>query len=295
MKHALVLITLAALVGLSSCDKNAVIDSVQPTPATGVEVLTASAKADDMPPLTTPHRLIKHGNRTLTYDEKNRLTQVTDGSSVTTFEYKPGHCYSTTTRGGLVASRVDYELTPTGRCSYLTYSRFLGFHPKTKQPNYFTTKYSLVSYAETGRLGHMANDTYDSFEKYEFKYDANNNLSQIKYYDHSGKLTRTTTLTYDKPYAGAPQIDFYELNPDINAEYMDPYLNVFGEFSKYLVRSKKVVVNNMLTTNEYYKYKLNIDGYVTARDRYDGATHAYQDSTPFEFVAIPPILSPIGK
>lgn len=295
MKRTLFALALAGIASLSSCSKDAFDDLTTPQVATPSQA--ASAQAADLPVFTTPHRLIKHANRTLSYDQKNRLVKVTEGNLVTTYEYMPGHCYLVIKKDGTMTHRVVYHLNASGRTTIIETSKLVGFKQVNnyQEPVYGYNKYKVLYDGESGRLGLIMPTTYDDFEKYEFKYDASKHLSQIKYYNHNGLLTRTTTLAYDKPYAGPLQYDLCELNPDINEFYMEPYLNIFGSFSTYLVRSRKVETTNALISSEYYKYKLTNDGYVTAKDHYNGLTHAYQGSTPFEFVTIPPVLSPISQ
>ncbi|WP_420149066.1 hypothetical protein [Spirosoma sp.] len=288
MKHALILISLTTTISLSSCEKNTTVEPIEPKTSAGAR---AASAAGDLPALTIPHRLIKHGNRTLSYDEKNRLVNVSDGISTVEYSYPSGGCTVKTSRNGLMVDEVRYHLNVSGRATTFETRKLIGFKTvnKQQQPVYSEQKYTAAYKPETGQLGLISSATYDSFEKYAFTYGENQTLSQIKYYNPSGKLVQTITFNY---YASDNDL---RLNPDINESYMEPYLNVFGSFSKQLLYSRKVAVNNVLTTNEYYKYKYDSKGFIANRDRYNGLTNAYLDTVPFEFVTIPPVLSPLGQ
>jgi YD repeat-containing protein len=289
-----ILFSVAVVASLSSCNKDALVDPAPPQTASSAQARSASSQADDLPTLTTPHRLIKHDGRTLEYDDKGRLAKVSEGTSlVTTYSYQPDQWVVKTTRNAVLVSNTTFLLNPYGRCVKIKSSRLLGFNVLNgKQVPYYSANQTFnVIVDEVGRLVKL--DTYsDTMERYEFSYDAAGNLSQIRQYDPTSKVIRKITYAYDKPYAGQPQLDMHPLNPEINDLGIEPYLTIFGTFRKHLIRSCKIENVGGSTQQEYYKYKLADDGYVTSMEVYNGVTNAYIRTIPFEFKTILPILKP---
>ncbi|WP_128544815.1 hypothetical protein [Larkinella soli] len=288
MKRILFSLAVVAAAGLTSCQKEADVMPAASHSTSAPQARVAAAVSADLPVFTTPHQLIKHGNMVLTYDAQKRLVKAADGYTEKTYIYGSGETLYTLRQGGKVRLIVRYFLNGQGRCTKLDMKEYTY---DDKGNAYVRPSIYLAYYNADGRLSSLVRQTNDPkfnyTASYAFFYNADGELSVVKSY-FSEVLVHQYTFSYDKPYSGAPQTDFYELNPNINFLPLDTYMRVFGSFRKHLIRSCTLESAGNPAQKEYYVYKLAADGYVTSMDVYDGNTKIFKKTIPFEFKTLLP-------
>ncbi|KAA9354687.1 hypothetical protein [Larkinella humicola] len=303
----------SALTGLVSCERETPVSPIQPatelpqTVGLDDEILVVASKK---------YTLVKHGTKTLAYTADGKVKKVTfspghyidytyeegEFRRVFTKEYNDNKLDVATTyyiHRAQAAGGQTYEPTPPAGAYYKNYpdqcylvstEKYMHY----KQGDEVIKTEHLYTYNDKGQLARMDlsnfQGTYYPNKRIDFAYNAAGDLTKATEYNAQNVKIRESTFEYTA--FGDPILnDRNAFNPE--ELQVDPYVTVFGKYSKHLARGKKqeAFAPYSLLSNIYYQYAINGDGYVTKQDTYTLLNAQLILSTPFEYtVTFPRIV-----
>ncbi|WP_420148935.1 hypothetical protein [Spirosoma sp.] len=276
-------LSFAFCIGLSSCEKDALLTPPAPTPKSA-DIAPETAPQTITPTIPKKYTLVKQGEYMLTYKPDGRLASVRKGAKRTTFEYKVNPtriiAYSSliSYNGGVESGGVTLKITTLylNNDNMALRSEVITHDLTTGQ---FSTPQKFGYVYENKRLVKCYNVEDPNAETTVFGYDTNGDLSSVKV-ETNGRLVYSDQYTYGN--RGIPQADLYPLNPTFSFFGQDNsdgtalmFLPVFGKFNKHLVQTitRTQTGPAKVLFNYGYKYNLNADGYVTDRERWNQTTN----------------------
>lgn len=246
-----------ALAGLmTACNHN---DVVNPTGTTGVTNSDQNAKIS---PLI---KLVKHENNTIQYVKSGRFFgKISQVNKYPSDDYYTTYSYNDSNPSGeLWISKKRYKSSNNLLVSEEKFKVVNGLciYSETGLGSTFEYKYNPQGYLDEIKL---YNNQAQSISSWTYKYDFTSRLTSIDY----GKPSHNYELKY------GPSQDKYHLNNEYGIP--DKYLQIFGQHSNPLIH---IIVDQNLQTNTtvetYYNgYQMNNDGLVDSRNvTKNGAVH----------------------
>ena len=211
--------------------------------------------------------LEKYAHWQLSYDAKGNLVKLqstadpnlvreyiraSNGSGITIMNYE----------GIKLKGKTLILLDANGRCkeSFVTSYGFANGNPTTSTVR-FSYKYNANNQLEEIK------DQDNSSRYDQFQYNPDGNLRQVKHYNNGVK--QRTTYYYEYP-GQAAITDKNRLSPLWMPHYnqVDEFLPIYGKFNKHLVWKLEYsdAVTNSTLDQVYFKYKMNNDGYIEERE-----------------------------
>ncbi|WP_198174742.1 DUF4595 domain-containing protein [Spirosoma arboris] len=301
--------SLVVLIGFTSCQENKLVIPDQPV-VTSSE-LANSARLSALPKV---YKLTRHGDATLTYYNDGRLKRVTSGADARgNTKYRREYSYDDADHRIDAYSYIDNQPVfydaywiddATGRCHRSTQIGYLMIEENVayyKQHELTTMWY--YTYTTKGQLKTCQHLYWDSSNRTEYTYNADDDLIKTITYDRVGKqdgvAVHELTLTYDQNQSSRSTV-LADKNP-LNTSWAhlpvphsqnegqpvpEVYLPIFGKPSKHLVAS---VTQTKLPTNQhvsssFFTYTLNTDGYVTERKEVDARKSLLLETKPFGYL-----------
>ncbi|GAB3909393.1 hypothetical protein GCM10028803_46890 [Larkinella knui] len=300
-------IGLLVLTGIVSCNRETAISPVQPStqqPTVGLddgEILVTAAKK---------YLLTKQGNTTLTYYANGKLKRVTysptryidytyqDSTRVFSSEYNDNKLDVVTTyyihkamaAGGqpvLIEPANPYYKNYPDQCYLVKTEKYMHY----KQGDEIVKTERLYTYNDKGQIANVNlsnfQEAYYPYKRIDFTYNTNGDLTKATEYNTQNVKIRESTYEYTA-FGDPIRNDRNPFNPE--ELQVDPYVTVFGKYSKHLARGKKMetFAPYNLVSNSYYQYAINLDGYVTKQDTYAIFNAQLIQSTPYEYFVTNP-------
>lgn len=146
------------------------------------------------------------------------------------------------------------------------------------------TRTFLYTYNDKNQLV-LRTNAANQVERAVYSYDDQGDLIQVDYFDavpgngaapsREGVLATRVLVSYEPLFAyEGKTLDLGHLNPEFDAK-LDRYLRIYGTFSKHLVHQITIYHPSpqnpsflVKSSNQFFGYKLNDDGYVTQRQRF---------------------------
>ncbi|WP_020602271.1 DUF4595 domain-containing protein [Spirosoma spitsbergense] len=265
---------LALSLGLTSCEKD---NSLNPNPVGSAR----SGAGDEVisPNFPQVHKLTKHGNATLSYNDNGQLLNVMTpvrGSLAiqTDYTYGPGTIRAFTHQGKTILRDETFTLDASGRC---TESAEAITVVNNNVPLHYLRQW-VFAYNEKGQLWHYQNKN-SCVGGFGYSYNADGDM--ISATETTGISSSFETTFNYSPASGDPIMsDKYPLNV-IGVNEHDAYLRIFGKPGKHLVT---LVTRQASLDGDYYAYQLDADGYVTQRKQYKLIGAALVDTKSYEYV-----------
>ncbi|RYY17210.1 MAG: hypothetical protein EOO04_25745 [Chitinophagaceae bacterium] len=303
-------IGLFVLTAIASCNRETAISPVQPS---GPQ---QTVGLDDDEILVSPkkYQLTKLGNTTLAYYANGKLKRVTysptryidytylDSTRVYSVEYNDNKLDVVTTyyiHRAQAAGGQNYEANPPATAYYKNYpaqcymvatERYMHY----KQGDEIIKNERIFNYNDKGQISRLYLDNIqsnpDPDRRIDFTYNTNGDLTKATEFNAQNVKVRESTYEYTA-FGDPIRNDRNPLNPE--ELQVDPFVTVFGKYSKHLARGRKVeaFAPYNLVSNSYYQYIINIDSYVTKRDTYAIFNAQLIQSTPYEYtVTFPRIV-----
>ena len=215
--------------------------------------------------------LVKNGSDSIFYLADGRLAKVKHSNfSYTQYNYGFNTIIAKTYGGNKVDNEATYQIDiATGR---VFESQHTGYSYYSGGTVVVTKTYKYV-YDASGKLTKRYNKSALN-ERSEFMYNASNQLQNVFWYNSSNQHSQTLSLSYNNWNKGE-LADKLKLNS--NQSGLDPYLHIFGTFSKSIITGQQLFAPQNITPfwGENYVYTLNADGYPVQYDRLHWLTSAY--------------------
>ncbi|MPR37227.1 DUF4595 domain-containing protein [Salmonirosea aquatica] len=268
---------LALAIGSVACQKDS---PVGPMPPDATSRATARLGSEGISP-NSPHvhKLTKHGEATLTYDNDGRLLNVTTpvrGSLAiqTDYTYSPGKIRAFTHQGKIRLRDETFMLDASGRC---TESAEAITVVNNNVPLHYLREWKFA-YNEKGQLVNYQNKN-SCVGGFGYAYNADGDM--VSATETTGISSSFATKFNYSPAGSDPVIsDKYPLNV-IGVNEHDAYLRIFGKPGKHLVT---LVTPQASLDGDYYTYVLDADGYVTQRKQYKLTGAALVDTKSYAYV-----------
>lgn len=264
LRFSAAVLSFAATIGLTSCQKDQVLEPQAPLSSRAETAARESGKK---------YTLVNYGNATLSYLADGRLKQVTRGNQAVLTD-RTDYSY-----GFLTAKTVSYDgqSGPNKKSSEATYQLDVNsgrcFESEHKSYSYVSANVTVVDqktwkyeYNALGKLTKKYNK-YNGAERTEYSYNADGNLTKAVNYGVNGVAKDELMVVYAFALANeTPKLDRNYLNP-VAAGIPDEFLPIFGKSSKYLIRhlNSHPLPNGAVTWGKSFQYQLNGDGFVTQR------------------------------
>ncbi|TDH29231.1 hypothetical protein EXU57_03955 [Segetibacter sp. 3557_3] len=267
------LITIAFAFALTSCSKDYLNNTGR---ASDESLVTGTSENITTGPITLSPKLSKHGETTLTYTALLQLSQVSYNAnnhtaySIVNQNGKTSHI-ATTYYQGNITGRFVYQLNAQGLAASIRAEKLYNGEWQLYWEDTYTYNALKQLIKISSNSGH-----------YDFVYDANGDLSNIKYTNWQNKLIMETIFWYQ---VGGPFIaDKNRINPeDI---WVDPYLRIYGKFRNHL--PKRIKHSNFNPNGEKtdykYEYVLDANGYIKTQKKIDALTNVLVETKPFEYI-----------
>lgn len=301
-------VTTSFALGLASCQENSLVLPDQPA-VTSSESVNSTLSAS----LPNICKLTRHGRATLTYHSDGRLKRVAyEATARGTTKYRREYNYDDADHRIDAYSYIDdkpvfYDAywidEATGLCHRSTQVGYLMTEENVAYYNqHELTTMWYYTYTTKGQLKTCQHLYWDSSNRTEYTYNADDDLIKTTTYDRVGKqdgvAVHELILTYDQNQSTRSTM-LVDKNP-LNASWEhlpvthsqnegqpvpEVYLPIFGKLSKHLVAS---VTQTKLPTNQYisssfFTYTLNADGYVTERKEIDLRKSTLLETKPFGY------------
>lgn len=268
---------IALSIGSFACQND---NPVDPMPTGAASAATARIGSDvDSPNFPQVHKLTKHGQATLTYDNDGRLMNVTTpvrGSLAiqTDYTYSPGKIRAFTHQGKVKLRDESFMLDASGRCKESA-------EVITVVNNNVATDYLRewkFTYNAKGQLLNFQNKN-SCVGGFGYGYNADGDVTSVSKSTGIGSSVNTT-IGYT-PAGGDPIMnDKYPLNV-LGVNEHDAYLRIFGKPGKHLVT---LVTEQGSLDGDYYSYVLDADGFVTQRKKYKLIGSSLVDTKSYAYV-----------
>jgi hypothetical protein len=268
---------LALAIGSVACQNE---NAVAPMPSDAASVSAARLGSEiGSPNFPQVHKLTKHGQATLSYDNDGRLMNVTTpargGLAIQTdYTYSPGKIRAFTHQGKVKLRDETFMLDASGRCKE---SAEVITVVNNNVPLTYLREWKY-DYNQKGQLWHFQNKN-SCVGGYGYMYNADGDVTS------AGEITGIgnsidTNIGYT-PAGGDPIMnDKYPLNV-IGVNEHDAYLRIFGKPGKHLVT---LVTKQGSLDGDYYNYTLDADGYVTQRKQYKLIGSSLVDTKSYAYV-----------
>ena len=296
----------SALNGLIACKPETDVDAIPSLPNEFAQQSTNGNRTPDK-----PHRLIKHGTNTLSYNPEGQLSRVTfSPTRFIDYTYQDSiRVFTSEYINNVLEEKVTYNIhhalgaggngmwSPTdpetyfshypNQCYLVVWVKYIhGVGAET------TKQHSrLFRYNEKGMLWKV-DDFGNSIDVYrsEITYDSNGDLAKVTEFTAGDVKMSETTYTYSG-YRNSSLVlnDYHTFNPD---EFqVDPYVPVFGKYGSHLIQTKtRTSFFSIIPSYSYrYQYTLDASGYVTNRDTYNVSNSLLVQTTPY--VYLPTLIS----
>ncbi len=271
MKQLFTFMLVASVLLFSSCSKDYLS-----TPTENPTINYGTNGGISTGPLTLMPKLVKHGDRTLTYVHTGDLSSVTYNNGYKTFYSElnnrgPATHVTTNTYQGDTTTRFLYELSSNGLAKSIRYEEL----KNGEWDELFEDDYT---YNTSKQLTKISN----SSGHYDFVYNADGDVTSITYINWQNKLIMETYFWYTSGNSAVID-DKNKINPD--DLWIDQYLKIFGKFRKHLPRRIKYsnYLPNGAKTDFRYDYVLNADGLIKTEKKYYSPSNVLAETKSYEY------------
>ena len=298
LKSTTTALSFAFCIGLSSCEKDALLTPTAPDPKSA-DIAPENALQTINPTALKNYTLVKLGQYVLTYQADGRLIKVQKGAKYTTIEYlvNPARIVAYTLENTSFFGNI-----PTSTYGVKSTTLYLNNDnmavSSEVETNYqkkgeFSSPQKFAYVYENQRLVKCYNVENPTAHITIFGYNTTGDLTSVKV-ENNGVLAYVDQYTYSAQ-ANQP-VDYHPLNPQFSffgEEYDEGtalmFLPVFGKFNKHLVQTIARTQNApyKVLFNYAYKYNLNVDGHVTDRERWNQTLNQKIETDQYQYTLGP--------